>query len=34
MRKACLRTLIIIAVLVATPFVVAWSLANAKGDRR
>lgn len=34
MVRALTRTLFILAALIAIPFVVAWSLANANGDRR
>lgn len=34
MLTALTRTLFIIAAIIAIPFVVAWGLANAKGDRR
>lgn len=32
--KALLRALLIIATLCATPFIIAWALANANGDKR
>lgn len=34
MAKALTRTLFVIAALIAIPFVIAWGLANASGDRR
>lgn len=32
--KALTRILFIIAAILAIPFVIAWALANANGDRR
>jgi hypothetical protein len=32
--KAATRVLLLIAAIIAIPFVVAWAFANASGDRR
>ncbi|MBB6191482.1 hypothetical protein FHS51_001709 [Sphingobium wenxiniae] len=34
MTKALIRALFIIAALLAIPFIIAWALANAQGERR
>ena len=34
MLKAALRLLFILSALLATPCIVAWAIANAKGERK